>query len=236
LKKAVDNISDDEPDLTGPAGFWDSADRVSPGRRTISDGILLGHRDRLVWLLSVTWPQIGPDLLAAHTPEKVRKAFSMVRGHQGEYLISPFLEQSSAPACETKELRRLRKDIEEAATKASQAREKRDASERTFHQFESAMKMAGLLKTEKEEKNKTAQPEAITPLSNQQQATLTMEYNKRLAQLASANGASDESRDKERDLRNELAAKEAAFAQTELAGFIAKEKYARNLCTQDHAR
>jgi hypothetical protein len=68
------------------------------------------------------------------------------------------------------------------------------------------MKMAGLLKTEEDEKNKTAQPEAITPLSNQQKATLTMEYNKRLAQLASANGASDESRDKERDLRNEFRA------------------------------
>lgn len=152
----------------------------------------------------------------------------MLRGYQGEYLISPFLEQSSAAACETKELRKLRKGIEEAATKASQAREKRDASERTFRQFESAMKMAGLLKIEEDEKNKTAQPEAITPLSDQQQATLTMEYNKRLTQLASANGASDEYRDKERDLRNDLTAKEAAFAQTELAEFIAKEKYARN--------
>jgi len=71
LKKVLDSISNDRPDFASPVELWDSANRAPVGRRTISDGILLGHRDRLVWLLSVTWPEIGSGLLAANTPEKL---------------------------------------------------------------------------------------------------------------------------------------------------------------------
>jgi hypothetical protein len=229
LTIVLDNDSDEGADSAGEMYSWEQGNRVPLGRRTLSNGILLGHRDRLVSFLSLTWPEVGWRLLSAHTAEKVQEAFSVFRGNEREYLIKRFFDSSSAAACTTKDLRRLAKDIEVATAEVSRYHNKKDQSERAFNEAEIAMKMAGLLKTEDEnQQNVPTLSEEGTNLDEREQQLLRAEYEKRRSDLNLATIVENQAQTKEASLRGELESKENFFAQAELAEFISVGKYARN--------
>src|SRR5438132_9902534 len=97
--------------------------RRRPGRPTVSKGVFAGHRDSLVWLLSVGWGDIGWQLINATTLEELRQAFEPLREHSSSNIIARFLRSTSISAT-AKEVRSLKKAHDRAVEELRAVQEK----------------------------------------------------------------------------------------------------------------
>ena len=177
-----------------------------PGRPTVDDQTLGADRDALVWLLSVTWPDIGWQLPRATTLEELRQALEPWRGHPSEHTIVHFLRPAPVAVTTPEEIRTLRKTLGEAIERLREAQEHSDRCLQTSQTVELAMN--------------DVQADQYQPMATE---LLGVWGKKKQARetLASA-------RDTEKMLSDELRDKEAGFAQAELLDYITKKKYARN--------
>ena len=191
-----------------------------PGRPTLNDGVLMGRRDRLVWLLSVAWGDIGYDLPRARDPEQLHSALSALRGHRSEDIVAIFLQPTSGSGT-SKEIRNLRKQLDEAVNRRQAAHEEETTRSRSFDQALAGVKMHQIENAETELK--------LDPsLDERHRNAIVSEFKKREAALHSAQRDIANASELETNLRAELRDKEAAFAQAELLDYIEKGQYARN--------
>jgi len=183
----------------------DGGFRRGPGRPTIDKETFGGHRDDLVWLLSVAWGDVGWELTNATTLAQLRQAFEPLREHPSKNVIAPFLHSTSTPAT-AQEVRSLKKAQGEAveALRAIQAR---------YDNFVRASQIA------EQAMNETNQD----PPPNLQAALFAGWKDKNAARKEL-----DVCRAKLTAIDTDLADRSASFAQTELLDFIARKKYARN--------
>jgi hypothetical protein len=184
---------------------FDGGFRRGPGRPTIGKGMFEGHRNALVWLLSVAWGDIGWELTNAATLEELRQAFEPLRGHPSDNLIASFLRPTSTPAT-AQQIRSLKKAQGEAVETLRAVQEKHDNFVRVSQLAEQAM-------------NET-NPK---PPPNLQAALLTGWRDKNAArkELEACRA---------RLTATETAVAEACatFSQVELLNFVTRKKYARN--------
>ncbi len=184
---------------------FDGGFRRGPGRPTIGKGMFEGHRDALVWLLSVAWGDIGWQLTNATTPEELRQALEPLREHSSNNLIAPFLRSTSKPAT-AQEVRSLKKAQGEAVANLRAIQEKHDNLERTSQVAERAMN----------ETNPGPPPKL--------QAALFAGWKDK----NTARKELEACRTKLATIETDLADKSASFSQTELLDFVTRKKYARN--------
>lgn len=179
--------------------------RRRPGRPTVSKGIFAGHRDSLVWLLSVGWGDIGWQLINAATLEELRQAFEPLREHSPSNIIASFLRLTSISAT-AKEVRSLKKAQDRAVEELRAVQEKHDNFARTSQVAEHAMNEAN--------------PNPPTKL----QAALLVGWKGKNTSRRELEAA----RDRLKAIETDLADKGASFSQHELLDFITRKKYARN--------
>lgn len=194
--------------------------RREPGRPTLSDGELMGRRDRLVWLLSVSWGDIGWELPKANTPNKLYKALAPLRGHPGEDIVAIFIRPSKASAT-AEEIRKLGKELGKSVDRMYAAQEAQRVCADSFRQADSAIKMNQVEDVDTELK--------LNPrLEPQHREAIVSQFRIREAKLRWADNAMAESTSRERNIRAELEEKQAAFAQAELLDYLIRAQYARN--------
>src|SRR5712691_9164777 len=99
--------------------------RRGPGRPTIDKETFGGHRDALVWLLSVAWGDIGWGLTNATTLDELRQALEPLRKHPSNNLIASFLRSTSTPAT-AQEVRSLKRAQGKAVENLRAIQEKHD--------------------------------------------------------------------------------------------------------------
>jgi hypothetical protein len=179
--------------------------RRGPGRPTIDNETFGGHRDALVWLLSVAWGDIGWGLTNATTPDELMQAFEPLREHPSNNLIAPFLRSTSTPAT-AQEVRSLKKAQGEAVENLRAIQDKHDNFARASQVAEQAMN----------ETNPDPPP--------QLQAALFSAWKDRNA----ARKELEACRAKLTAIETTLADTSASFAQAELLDFVTRKKYARN--------
>jgi hypothetical protein len=177
-------------------------EKARPGRPTIRDSWLSANRDRLVDMLSSQWAVIGWQLTTADTRDKLRQVFQPVKDHADNHLFSRLLRSTTLDAG-AGEIRRKRKAVRAAAELRFYAREKCDKCVNACREIEIAMDQA-----------KSDQIEYVH-----------REFYRRRAECQSAQDQLRAANVSERNLENELADAEAAFAQDQLLEFIKKEKY-----------
>jgi hypothetical protein len=176
-----------------------------PGRPTVDDQTLGADRDALVWLLSVTWPDIGWELPQATTLEELRKALEPWRGHPSEQTVVHFLRPTAVTAT-PEEIRALRKTVGKAIEVLREAQERHDVCVRASRTIESAMN-------------------DVEPLHLQAMAP---DLFRAWGENKKAREALQLAIDTERKLTEKLRDREAGFAQIELLDYVTKKKYARN--------
>jgi hypothetical protein len=177
-----------------------------PGRPTVDDQTLGADRDALVWLLSVTWPDIGWQLPQATTLEELRQALEPWRGHPSEHTVVHFLRPTSIAAISPEEIRTMRKTHGEAIKRLREAQERNDRSLETSHTLELAM----------------------NDVQAAQRQAMAVELFGAWGEKKKAREVLALARDTERKLTEELRNKEAGLAQAELLDYITKKKYARD--------
>jgi hypothetical protein len=178
-------------------------EKTGPGRPTIKDDWLSANRDRLVEMLSTYWPVIGWQLTTADNREKLRQAFHPVRDHADNQLFSRLL-RSTTHETGASEIRRKRRTVRDAAAHRFYAREKCDKCIKACREIEIAMDQA--------------RPNQIEYVHR--------EFYRRRAACQDAQDQLRGASVTERNLENELADAEAAFAQDQLVEFIREKKYA----------
>ena len=178
-------------------------DKKGPGRPTIKDYWLSSNRDRLVDMLSSHWPVIGWQLTTADTREKIRQAFHPVKDHADNQLFSRLLRSTTLNAGAS-EIRRERQTVRDAAARRFRARDTCDKCINACREIEIAMDQA--------------RPNQIEYVQR--------EFYRRRTECQSAQDQLREASVTERNLENELADAEAAFAQDQLLEFIKEKKYA----------
>jgi hypothetical protein len=176
-----------------------------PGRPSISDEILGGHRDELVWLLSVAWADIGWQIENATTLDELRQGFEPLKGHSSSNLILHFLRPIFTTATAS-EVRSAKKALEGAMAANREAQLTHDRCADAARIVELAMNQAG---------------------SNQPQ-TLQIELLKRWGESAKARRGVGTARATLKTIEKQLADSAASFSQNELLDFIKTKKYARN--------
>ncbi len=195
----------DEHLLEESAAVWGKGAGKRAGRPTLDDDRLAADRDALEWLLSVGWPDVGWQLPKAKTLQEVRQALEPLRGHPSESLIVRFLRPTSVTAT-AKEIRQSRNVLGKAVEYLRQAQERHDRCTEACREGELAMSQA----------------------RHEQREIIETEFTRRRADLESAKTVLDKARDAKKTLENDLANKEASFAQHQLLAFIKKKNYARN--------
>ncbi|MGC1648846.1 MAG: hypothetical protein WA741_23755 [Candidatus Sulfotelmatobacter sp.] len=185
----------------GPDGEF----RRGPGRPTIEDDTLCGHRDELVWLLSAMWGYCGWQIQNATTVDELRQAFEPLRGHPSGRLVAPFLHATSITS-NSGEIRSLKRSQGEAVGSARGAQETCDACSEIARRVELALNQAGPI------------PPPILQAELIKAWTGTSKARNELAAAQAALKA----------IERDLAEKSASFAQSELLDYITKKKYARD--------
>jgi hypothetical protein len=176
---------------------------MGPGRPTIKDDWLSANRDRLVDMLSSYWPVVGWQLTTADTREKLRQALQPVKDHANNQLFSRLLRPSTLDAS-SREIRRKREVVQEAASRRFDAQQKCDKCVNACREIEIAMGQAGANQLE----------------------YVQREFYRRRSECQAAQDRLPVAKTSESNLENELADAEAAFAQDQLLEFIKERKYA----------
>jgi hypothetical protein len=179
--------------------------RKGPGRPSVDDDTLSADRDRLVWLLSVFWGEIGWQLPRATTAEELRQAFAPIKGHPHDNLIALFVGETSVAAT-GKEIRDNRKEVGPAVARLRQA-------QTLTNKCEEASRLAELAMIE-------TQTDQVAPMA----VDLFNAWGAAMKARRDLEAAGTRLKDIEEGLKN----KEASFAQHELLDFITRPKYARN--------
>lgn len=176
-----------------------------PGRPTIDDETLIEARDAIVWLLSVSWGEIGWQLPRATTLEELAAAIEPLRGHANEQYVTVLL-RSEFVVSTAEEVRTARKSLGKAIEDCRLAREHHDKCVAASRTAEFAMN----------DSEPAKQGIFFAELLRGWRETATAQRNREAAELV------------EKNLDKELRAKEAGFALSELLDFVTKKKYARN--------
>ncbi len=176
-----------------------------PGRPTPDRATLETVRDGLVWLLSEAWPDIGWQLPKAETPEELREALAPLKGHVDENLVARFLRPTLVSAT-TKEIRLTRKVFGKAVERCREAQAIHDVCHQTARVAESAMNQA------EPERPKALQSALIKGWGESSKARKELETARATLKT----------------VEEELANKEAGFAQSELVDFISNKNYAHH--------
>jgi hypothetical protein len=176
-----------------------------PGRPTINDEMLIEARDGIVWLLSVSWGDIGWQLPRATTLNELAAALEPLRGHANEQYVTVFLRSTFVDST-AEEVRTAKKNLGKAIEDCRLAREHHDKCVADSRTAEFAMNDA--------EPGK--QGTFFVELLRAWRESTTAQRDREAAELA------------ERNLDKDLRAKESGFALSQLLDFITQKKYARN--------
>src|SRR5271169_628381 len=111
-----------------------------PRRRKpiIEDGRIWSDRDHLVWLLEVTWPDVGGRLPRIKTPADVLDVLQSWHGRSSNYIVETLLRKESSPATaailnrQRHQLGSLHIKSLEAWESREKCRESLDVAERAF--------------------------------------------------------------------------------------------------------
>jgi hypothetical protein len=183
----------------------ESSSGPGPGRPSINDEILGGHRDELVWFLSVTWADVGWQIEHASTTEELRQAFEPIKNHSSSNLVVYFLRPVSATASASDV--RAAKEALKVAIKANRgAQTEHDLCLEAARMVELAMNQAG------------ADPSQ----------SLQAELLKRWGESAKTRRELEVARTNFKYLEAQFADNAAYFSQNELLDFIKRKKYARH--------
>jgi hypothetical protein len=186
-------------------------DKKTSGRRTIDNGSLKLHRDRIVGMLSCWWGEVGWQLPRATTRDELLSALQPLKDHPDRHEINRLLLPSSKSAT-AEEIREQRRQNESAIKIMYEDQPKQRSALDIFTQTQMALDQA-----------LPAQMEAVNALIAQ-----------RKGELEAANTAYEDACSLQLDVAKELDEIEAGYAQDELLMFIksrfieAKKKFARN--------
>jgi hypothetical protein len=100
----------------------------------------MGRRDRLVWLLSVSWGDIGWKLPKAKNREQLYEALVPLHGHPGEDVIAIFVRPTSASAT-AQEIRKVGKALGKSVVRMHAAQQEQRAFADLLREAETAIKM-----------------------------------------------------------------------------------------------
>lgn len=182
---------------------------TSAGRPTVDDPSLSANRDSLVWLLSVSWGDIGWQLPRATTREELKQALKPLEGHPSGDRIARFVRLTSTDAS-AEEIRKETKVLGKAIERLRESQSQHDKCADEFRQAEWAMSQT--------------KPEQVE--------IVKAELSKRRAKCETAQSELDAARVAERALEQRVTDMEASFAQDELLKFIKKRfidgEYARH--------
>jgi hypothetical protein len=176
-----------------------------PGRPTTDDESLSSYRDSIVWLLSVTWEDIGWKLPKAETLEELRQALDPLRGQPSDYLATRFLHPTPV-ASTPKEIRLLRVDFDEAVEKVREAEAKHNNCTEAATKVELAMNQS----------------------ATEQLGPYFADLLQRWREKRESDKELEIARATLKAIGQEVADKEAGFAQNELLDFIKSKLYARD--------
>jgi hypothetical protein len=177
----------------------------SPRRRKpiIEDGRIWSDRDHLVWLLEVTWPDVGGRLPRIKSPTDVLDVLQAWHGRSNNYIVETLLRKESSPATATilnqqrRQLGSLHKESLRAWEYREKCRESLEVAER-----------------------------ALSPqLSERDKAIVEEQRTKRAAKLAQADELYAAAKNREDKLDKLLKEGEAYFARTEFTQFCQSRRY-----------
>jgi hypothetical protein len=184
--------------------FSDSQIRRS-GRPTLDSDTLLGIRDDLVHLLSVSWADIGWQLRHVESRAELQRAFAPLVGKSNDYVIARFV-RSTALDINGKEVRFTRKALGKAVKRRYEAQANCNGPVKMYCEAETAVMQA----------------------SGEQLGRVRGELLKRQSKLLEVRRELRSAEQLEQDLGKQLVEQEASFAQGQLIRILAEHRCARN--------
>lgn len=136
------------PDVPISAQRSTLTEKPKRGRRTIPDNFLLGARNAWAGLLEECWPEIGWSLLCIRqrrdsTIEDVRKAFDPVKTCPHNPGLAAAFHHETLETAKATDIRRNRVELGELQAQVHHTQAKYDEVERSCHEAENALKVAG---------------------------------------------------------------------------------------------
>ncbi len=176
-----------------------------PRRRKpiIEDGRIWNDRDHLVWLLEVTWPDVGGRLPRIKTPADVLEVLQAWQGRSNNYIVETLLRKESSPATATI-LNRQRHQLGSLHIKSLEAWESREKCRESLEVAE----------------------RAFSPqLTEREKSIVEEQRTKRAAKLVQADKLYAASKDREDKLDKLLKEGEAHFARVQFIEFCQSRRY-----------
>jgi hypothetical protein len=175
-------------------------------KQAIDDGRLWGQRDALLFLVEVTWPDIGGKLPRIKTPSDVYEAlkvWEVQNRHNTSYVAQTLLRSSASPATANvlNERRRRRDELHAAYLEAEKSRnECRRALE-------------------------TAQRALSPDLTDSDKASVEEQIAKRTERLVKAEADLTTAQTRDLEMQGLIEQGEAYFARAEFARFCKSKRY-----------
>jgi hypothetical protein len=174
------------------------------GRRlAIKDAPLWRVRDHLVWLIEVTWAEIGGELPKIRTPGDVLATFQVWKDKSTEHVTTTLLRPSSIPAS-SKVLNRMRRELEKLNERVQSAYQFMEGCSASFEQ---AFRIS------------------TAASSEGQQAIIDDQLRKRVEALVRAGKEYEDLRSRQQSTEARLKDCEAYFARSEVVDFCLSERY-----------
>jgi len=169
----------------------------------IDDPQLWGDRDHLVWLLEVTWADVGGKLHAVKTADDVLAALQIWKGRSEAPVVRTLLRPESA-AASAKTLTEKRRRHRELVKLSSEARERREKCRQDLELAERAFTLQ---------------------LSERDKAAVEERLAKRAEKFAQAEAEYNVATNREAKMEQQLRESETYFARTEFARFCKSPRY-----------
>jgi hypothetical protein len=186
--------------------YEERVESPSGRKQAIDDGRLWGQRDALVFLLEVTWPHIGGNLMRIKTPADVYetlKVWEEQNRHNTSYVAQTLLRPTATPAT------------------ANTLNERRRRGGELHIEYLEAEKLRNHCRTALE----TAQRAFSPDLSPSDKATVEEQITKRTEKLTKAEQALALTQARDREIQELTEQGEAYFARSEFAHFCKSKRY-----------
>jgi hypothetical protein len=119
-------------------GRLETPAKMKPGKRTVSEDLLIRDRDSWAHLLESYWGKIGWELKRARTVEDIYRAFQALDSERNDYLLSPFL-RSTTEISDKKALYLGKRAFDASLTSLMDADKRRNAQAESVRQSEAAV-------------------------------------------------------------------------------------------------
>jgi hypothetical protein len=204
LHKMGNSLENEGPHEHSEALNFEDRKARGPGRPTLADEELIELRDKLLWLLSVKWVEVGWELPRAQSLEELRRSLQPLAGHPYDYLINRFVHPAPI-ASSAEEIRVLRRNRAVAVEKQRDAQSDYERCVAEAAKAEQAMN---------ETQTSTQQPffsNLLKRWKDRKQAQVSLDAAQSIL----------------KSIEQNVAEKEAGFCQSELVDFIESRNYAR---------